>query len=250
MPNLPTLAILLLAGAEPSCDSAAQCNRLGTEALQAGRHDDAMRLFERQVDYAETALKEADADADTGRLRHAREIAMNNAALTQLRAGDCLRARTWLEAADAAHKATQANRRQLDERCAGRLDGAERTGEFRQYAGHGAWNTLSIRPTGDETLRLDASWLRIGRGPLQEWGAAAIGEMEQVYLHVGESSARGLFAGNDPAVECHLLVAYLPGGIEVEHTDSPDCRLGGAGAELAGRYWRVGEEHPLAEDEY
>jgi hypothetical protein len=248
MPTLASLALLLLAGAEPSCSSVAQCNRLGSEELRAGRHDAALRLFEIQIDLAETALKAVSADADAGQLAHAREIAINNAGLAQLRAGDCLRARAWLEAADADHSATQANRRQLEKRCAGQLTGSEHTGQFWQYAGHGAWNSLSIRPTGDETLRLDASWLRVGRGPLAEWGAAAIGELDQVYLHVEGREARGVFAGNDPDSECQLHVRYVTGGIELEHTAKAECSVGGAGATLGGRYWRVGEEAPLAEE--
>ncbi|MGQ0800138.1 MAG: hypothetical protein ACT4NL_08520 [Pseudomarimonas sp.] len=247
MPSLSVFALLLLATSEQPCSSVAQCNRLGSEALQAGRFEDAARLFEWQIDFAHTALREAADDAATSRLEHALQIAINNAALTQLRSNECLRARAWLEAADTSHKATQANRRQLDERCVGKLDGDQRTGQFWQYVGHGAWNSLSIRPSGDETLRLDAFWMRVGRGPVQEWGPAAFGELQRVNLHLAQTSARGAFEGYDPAVECHLHVNYVPGGITVAHTDADNCRVGGAGAHLGGRYWRVGDEQPLAE---
>lgn len=248
MPATVVLAFALLAGSESDCASAAACNALGSKALQAGDIKRAQQIFALQVDYAETAQKLAEVDADLTRLAHAREIAVNNAALAALRAGDCPRARAWLEAADPAHKATAANRRQLDARCAGQLDGLQHTGEFWQYAGHGVWNTVSIRPTGDETLRLDAFWMRIGRGPLNEWGPAAFGNLEQVYLHVDGQRARGEFEGIDPEAGCEVRVTWAPGGLDIEHTALDECRLGGAGADLHGRYWRVGEESPLPED--
>ncbi len=235
--------------ASADCGSTAQCNRLGTEALQAGDHERAVRLFERQVDFAETALREADADADHAAFQHGREIAVNNAALAWLRADNCLRARAWLEAAGAEHKATQANRRQLDQRCQGRLSAGEHTGEFWQYAGHGAWNTISIRPTGDDVLRLDAFWMRVGRGPLHEWGPAAFGEMEQVFLHIEGDEGNGLYEALDPDTECRVRVRYTAQGLEIRHSDHPDCQVGGAGADLFGRYWRVGEEAPLPDED-
>ena len=245
---MPTSAILvfslLLAGDEASCDTAAQCNRLGSEALQQGRLDVAAALFEAQVDYAETAWKQAEDGADDGKLAHAREIALNNAALAALKGGDCLRARAWLEAADASHKATVANRKQLDARCAGKLDVVERTGEFWQYAGHGSWNSITLRETGDETLQFSAFWMRVGRGPIREYGPAAIGDIEQAFIHVDGQRGRGAFEGNDDGVSCELDIEWVPGGLTIAHTDVPECRLGGMGAELSGRYWRVGEPAP------
>ena len=243
------LSALLWLAAAADCGSTAQCNRLGTEALQNGEHEQAVRLFERQVDFAETALREADVAADGAALRHAREIAVNNAALAWLRGGDCLRARAWLEVADAEHKATQANRRQLEQRCEGQPGAGEHTGEFWQYAGHGAWNSISIRPTGDDVLRMDAFWMRVGRGPLHEWGPAAFGELEQVFLHIDGNTGRGLYESLDPDTECHAHVRYTAQGLEITHTDDPDWRVGGAGADLHGVYWRVDKEAPLPEDD-
>jgi len=235
------LAASLNAGAElPACSSVAQCNRLGSDALRGGQHEVAMRYFEQQIDLAETALKQA-SDDDQSRLQHAREIAVNNAALAALGVGECQRARAWLEAADTTHKASIANRKALLARCAGKLDAIEHTGEFRQYVGHGAWNTISVRATGDETLQFSAFWMRIGQGPLQTLGAAAIGDIEQAYLHVEGDRGRGRFAGIDPDVTCELQVQWLAGALEVSHTADAACRLGGAGAELHGRYWRVGD---------
>jgi hypothetical protein len=249
MSSIALLALAAVAGSASDCASTAACNRVGSEALSAGQFDAARQAFERQIDFAETALKDAGEGANAERLAAARQIALNNAGLAALRAGDCLRARAWLEVADAGHKATQANRRQLQQRCAQAFAGGPQTGEFWQYAGHGAWNSISIRSTGDETLRLDAFWMRIGRGPLQEYGPAAMGELEQVYLQVEGNAARGPFEGNDPDVECQLQLRYLPDGLEVSHTDDEHCRTGGAGAVLQGRFWHVGDAAPLSEDE-
>lgn len=245
---MPTSAVLLfsllLAGDEASCDTAAQCNRLGSEALQQGRLDVAAQLFEAQVDYAETALQQAEPGADDSKLAHAREIAVNNAALAALKAGDCLRARAWLEAAEPTHKATVANRKQLSDRCAGKLDVVTRTGEFWQYAGHGAWNSITLRETGDETLQFSAFWMRVGRGPIREYGPAAIGDIEQAFIHTDGQRGRGRFDSYDDGVTCELDITWVPGGLEIRHTDAPECRLGGAGAELFGKYWRVGDPAP------
>ena len=249
MLSIAVLALAAVAGSAHDCTSTAVCNHVGSAALSAGQFDAARQAFERQIDFAETALIGAADDADVERLIAARQIALNNAALTAIRAGDCLRARAWLEVADSGHKATQANRRQLLQRCAESLDARSQTGEFWQYAGHGAWNAISIRPTGDESLRLDAFWMRVGRGPLQEYGPAALGEMEQVYLQVEGDAAQGPFEGNDPAIDCQLQLRYLPDGLEVTHTDSEQCRTGGAGALLQGRYWYVGDAAPLDESD-
>ncbi|MCU0754315.1 MAG: hypothetical protein MUE46_04235 [Xanthomonadales bacterium] len=229
------------------CNSVSSCNRVGTAALQAGRHAEALEAFHRQIDLAETAWKQAGPE-DQEPLAHGLQIALNNAALTVLRSGDCARARAWLQAADAAHRATQANLRALQQRCTAALR-IEPLGEFLQYAGHGAWNSVSIRETGDETLRLDAYWMRIGRGPLSEWGAAAIGDLTGVSLHPDGAQARGRYDGLDPAIPCELQVRYLPGGLDIAHTAESECRMGGAGAELQGRYWRVSDPEPLPDAE-
>jgi hypothetical protein len=245
---MPTSAVLLfsllLAGDEASCDTVAQCNRLGSEALQQGRFAAATALFEAQVDYAETAWNQAEASADDSKLAHAREIAVNNAALAALKSGDCLRARAWLEAADAGHQATLANRKPLAERCAGKLDVVAHTGEFWQYAGHGAWNSITLRETGDETLQFSAFWMRVGAGPIREYGPAAIGDIEQAFIHVDGQHGRGQFDGYDEGVTCELRIVWVPGGLEIQHSNVPECHIGGAGAELVGKYWRVGEPGP------
>lgn len=245
---LSSILTLVLMSAELECTSVAGCNRIGTEALQQGRIEAARDAFVQQIDHAETALKLADTVAERQRLAHALQIALNNAALAALSAGDCRMARAWLQVADTEHKATRANDRARRQRCGESSDPVEMLGEFLQYAGHGAWNSVSIRETGDETLRLDAFWMRIGRGPLSEWGPAAIGDLSEVYLHVDGLQARGGYAGLAPEVDCEVQIRFVPAGLEIVHTAASECRMGGAGAELQGHYWRVGEVRPLPND--
>ena len=240
-------ALALTAAPDLQCASVAECNRLGTTALQEGRIDAARDMFSRQIDLADTALEDADESTDRTRLENALAIALNNAALAELRAGNCLMARAWLDVADGAHKATVANRRQLQSRCDAEPSGMEKTGQYRQYAGHGAWNRIDIRATGDETLRLDAFWMRISRGPLDQYGLAAFGELEQVYLHLDQEQGRGQYDGLDPEIPCHVDVRFVSGGLEIAHTAVDACSIGGAGAHLHGHYWRVGEASALPE---
>ena len=70
-------------------------NRRGTADYQAGRHEQALVHFQRQVDYADTALEEfAFNDTEpTAKAIAAREVALNNVALGHLKNGECLKAR-------------------------------------------------------------------------------------------------------------------------------------------------------------
>jgi hypothetical protein len=241
------LSLILLSYAATDCSAYASCNRIGTEAFQAGDFTRAAAQFDRQIDYAETALAEAGGDDEGALVR--RDTALNNAALARLRGGECLKARAYLDQARAEARATQANRRQWDSRCAGSAAAlVGPVGEYWQYAGHGLWNRISLRETGDETLRLDAFWMRVGRGPMDEYGIKAFGELEQVFVFPADGGASGRFGGIDPEVECRIELRFEPQALEVSHTPTPDCQTGGMGAVLHGRYVLVSTELPDIED--
>jgi len=244
------LSSLLMFGlaAGTDCDSVTSCNRLGTAAYEAGDYLLAVERFGRQIDYAETALQNSADEASQERLQAARDLALNNAALAHLKAGECLKAGAYLDQARAEARATLANRRQLSARCGDTLAQSASTGIYWQYAGHGLWNRVQIAPTGDETLRLDAFWMRTGMGPMDEYGIKAFGELEQVALHVDGSSARGLFDGLDENKPCSLALRFLGQSIEIEIADDADCQTGGAGALLQGRYVLVSTAIPDSED--
>ncbi len=228
--------LLLGLAAGTDCDSVRSCNRLGTAAFDAGDYLLATEHFERQIDFAETAMQNSlDQSADE-RLQAARDMALNNAALAYLKAGECLKARAYLDEARAEARATLANRRQLEGRCGEALALTTTTGIYWQYAGHGLWNRVQIAPTGDETLRLDAFWMRTGMGPMDEYGIKAFGELEQVALRLDGASARGLFEGLDESAPCSLALRFVGQAIEIDIPNDPNCQTGGAGALLHGRY--------------
>lgn len=238
-----SLLFVLAAAVESDCASVAACNAAGSAAYQARDYAQALAHFERQIDLADTAAgDETDAKAE-----NARQLALNNAALALLRAGRCLRAAAYLDAADPAHAATAANRGQWQKRCAAQpaLTGA--AGEYWQYAGHGSWNSLQLveREGG---LRVDAFWMRVGRGPLSENGPAAFGSLEDVALELDGSRAQARFEGNDGEVGCLLRMRFDDAGVELDIEDEDNCQVGGAGAWLGGRYRRVEADPPAAAD--
>ncbi len=242
---LPLLLAPAIAQAA-DCAGAAQCNRVGSDAYGQGRYADATASFLRQLDFAETAQREADDGADPEPLDRARDVALNNLALAALKSAECGRARAWIDLARADARATIANRRAIDAGCpavAAPADPIEAAiGEYWQYAGHGAWNRIVLHPTGDETLRVEAFWQRIARGPLDVYGLAAFGELDGAYVHVDAAGARGVFEGLDPAVECTLRLSFVAGGLEVVVEGGDDCHTGGAGAYLGGPYRKVDDQ--------
>lgn len=244
------MSSLLLLGfaAGSDCDSVRSCNRRGTEAYQAGDLLRAAEHFDRQIDFAETALQNNADEASQERLQAARDLALNNAALARLKSGECRKASVYLDLARSEARATLANRRQLGARCADVLAESATTGVYWQYAGHGLWNRVQIAPTGDETLRLDAFWMRTGMGPMDDYGIKAFGELQQVALHVDGADARGLFDGLDESTPCSLTLRFLGQAIDIEISDDPNCQTGGAGALLQGRYALVSTSIEDAED--
>lgn len=244
----PAALVLALAVAPAAdaatCTSTVQCNRLGSEAYQGGRSAEAALLFDRQIDYAETAIREANAAAEEALFR-ARDLALNNAALARLHGGECGKARAYLGLARADARATQANARRIAKACADRPEPESDdplVGEYWQYAGHGLWNRISLRPTGDETLVLDAFWQRVGRGPLDLYGLAAMGGLEDVAVFTEAGRGSGRFDGLDGS-PCSLVLQLAEEAMEVTVESRPECQTGGAGALLGGRFQQV-SRHP------
>lgn len=238
----------LMAGSDvpatATCGTAAECNRKGSEAYQAGRSNEASALFSRQIDFAETDQRDA-GDGDE-KAQRARDLALNNAALAQLQGGECRKAAAYLGLADPQARATQANLRQLQKRCAAPAAATSLIGDYWQYAGHGAWNTITLRPTGDETLSLDAFWMRISRGPLDLYGLAAFGELTEVAVVVDGANATGRYEGIDSGIVCIANLTLTTEHLDILVSDQPECAVGGAGAILTGRYQRVSTEPSAA----
>lgn len=235
--------LLLLAPAtttdtpESTCDSVALCNERGTAAYQSGRMADAQRAFERQIDYADSAIEDLEQAGQPVPAGHqnARQLALNNAALAYLKEGACLKARAFLRLADASHRATQTNLRQLQRKCGAQLEADSQTGDYWQYAGHGAFSTLTLRPGADGGLLLDANWLRITRGPIDSTGAIAFGGFEQLPLSPNGQRATGSYAGSE-GIRCEIVLAFVGQAIEITGSENDDCNQWGAGGQLSGRY--------------
>lgn len=245
MPLTPSVLLLVALSApaagetpESTCDSVAACNQLGTAAYKSRRYEDAKLAFGRQIDYADTAIGDLSmADQEPGSKElNARQLALNNAVLAHLKAGECLKARVFLRLADATHSATKANAAQLDKACGAQLKADSRTGDYWQYVGHGAFNqvTLNQGPGGD--LVLDAFWMRISRGPLDTYGPAAFGSLAEVAMEVSSDGADGLYNGNGEDELCELKLKFLGQAIEIQPQENDSCNIGGAGAYLGGRY--------------
>lgn len=224
--------------AESSCDSVARCNAIGTAAYQAGRYTAAATAFDRQIDYAETAIERVENEnlpaGDS--LAHDREIALNNAALARIGAGECLQARTLLKLADPGHRATRANTALLERRCATGLRADSRTGDYWQYARHSFFSTLTLHPGKPGELLLDAYWVRTGRGPMDEYGPAAVGSLEQLSLDLDGDVASGLYNGLEDDQLCELKLHFVGQAVEIDYQKESGCNTGGFGAVLGGRY--------------
>lgn len=236
---LTTLA-LPAAGETPesTCAAVAACNSIGTEAYKAGRYQDAAVAFERQVDYADTAIEllEMDDKPVGSKESNARQLALNNVVLAYLKGGECLKARVFLDLADAAHGATRANAAQLQKACASQLKTDSRTGDYWQYVGHGSFNNVTLNQGANGALIFDAFWMRISRGPLDEYGPAAFGSLAEVSLDVTGNGAKGMYDSYVEDKLCELNLTFVGQAIEIAQQTDDDCNIGGAGAYLGGRY--------------
>ena len=154
--------------AQQACTDAVSCNGVGTAAYQAGRSAEALEAFVRQLGFAE--------DADDSK---AQELALNNLMLASLKAGQNGMARAWMQRALRAGFEGEATRFNLA-KVAAAVDyaalQASAEGRYLRYAGQGGWSVIEVRRQGDG-YRLQFYPIRVGRGPLDDYGPAAIGEL-------------------------------------------------------------------------
>lgn len=238
MNSLMIAAQALLLATEPEpCQSVAECNRQGTSEYQAGRYAQALVHFERQVDYAETAVQEftfVDKEP-TPKAIAARELALNNAALAHLKLGECLKARAWLALADAKGSATIANRTQLIKHCGAKLEQDSVVGDYWQYAGHGSWNRVTLNPGAAPQLIFDGFWMLINQGPLDQHTPTASGAETGITMTPVGNGLEGYFDGTSDD-RCRLHLELTGQSIEITPQDRESCNTGGYGAHLSGRY--------------
>ncbi|WP_394560132.1 tetratricopeptide repeat protein [Aquipseudomonas alcaligenes] len=227
------LALVLLSfgaqctAAQQSCASPAACNQAGTAAYQAGRHAEAIAAFERQLKQAEQAEDRA-----------AQELALNNLMLANLKATHAGMARAWLRLAlrnDFDGAASRHNLAKVGEADVSSL-GAVVEGHYLRYAGQAAWSSLQIRREGDG-YRADFAPIRVGGRDPEEWGPAAIGELQGRLQGAGDYFE---LQGAGLAAECKVQLLRDGLRLQVLEVFADACQeYGGAGISVAGEYFKV-----------
>ncbi|HWV09454.1 MAG TPA: tetratricopeptide repeat protein [Pseudomonas sp.] len=219
----------LPAMAEVPCATRAQCNQVGTAAYQAGRFDAATHAFARQ-------LRRVEPD-DTGGY----QLAVNNLALANLRAGQPGMARAWLSLAlqdNQADKATLHNLAKVTQALDYQGLSASPVGRYVRYEGQAVWSELEIRQEAGVyrasfwPVRLSAS--------VEEYGPVALGELEGVL--VGGTVQMRL---EEAGLGADCGVQLLREGIELRVLEifAGGCQeYGGMGISVGGRYIKVASE--------
>ncbi len=153
------LALAVLAGIgaaaiqaeDTPCATAAECNTRGTQAYRQGSYPQALDAFAWQLRLAE---RQEQGGADS-------EQALNNLALTSLKAGQPGRARAWEQVALKVDYPS--------------LQGL--AGHYLRYAGQAEWESLQIEPVKGG-YQASFALMRIGNPEkLMEYGPAAVGEL-------------------------------------------------------------------------
>ncbi len=230
MRHIPLLLLSLFALpvlAEAQCATPVQCNQAGTSAYQAGRFDEAIEAFERQ-------LRRVERDDAAGL-----ELALNNLILANLRAGEAGMARAWLELALDSNLSGSATRHNLT-KVAQALDypalSASPAGRYLRYSGQAVWSELQISEDGRGGYLASFAPLRAG-GRVEDYGPAAVGELDGQL--VGDGVQMRL---EDAGLGSACAVQLLREGIAVQVLEvfAEGCQdYGGMGISVGGRYIKV-----------
>lgn len=226
---LPALMLGLTGPAQAAeeCATAVQCNQVGSVAYQAGRYEQAIEAFERQLRRVE--------GSDAAQF----ELALNNLILTNLRAGDAGMARAWLGVALANNLSGSSTRLHLT-KVAEALDyqalAASPAGRYLRYGSQAVWSELHI--SADPTGGYRASFLPLRAGArVEEYGPAALGELDGRL--VGDAVQMRL---KDSGIGDDCAVQLLHEGIELQVLEvfAEGCQnYGGMGISVSGRYIKV-----------
>lgn len=223
---LLALALNGTAQAAEECATAVQCNKAGSAAYQAGRYEQAIEAFERQ-------LRRVEQDDAVGL-----ELAVNNLILANLRSGDVGMARAWLQLAqdsELSGPATRHNQAKVEQALDEKALGASPQGRYLRYSGQAVWSELEISAEGNG-YRASFSPLRAG-GRVEEYGPAAIGELEGKLVGDGQQmhlEDAGLGS------ECSVVLRRDGIHLQVFEAFADGCQdYGGFGISVAGDYIKV-----------
>lgn len=215
--------------AEQPCASPAQCNQVGSAAYRAGDYAAAIAAFERQLRRAEHGEDQVQ-----------RELALNNLMLANLKAAQPGMARAWLRVALDGGLTGPATRHNLG--TVGAVDlaalAAKPDGHYLRYAGQAVWSTLDIVRHSDGSYRAQFFPLRAGGSQVEEWGPAAIGELQGRLAGAGSS-----FKLEDAGLGADCSVQLLRNGLELRVVEvfAAGCQdYGGANISVGGVYSKVG----------
>ena len=221
---------------EPSCSTYQKCNELGTAALQHGRVDEAIKLFEQQAGFAELA--------DIERQRSPGKLALtayNNLAVAYMAKHDYLRARTWALVAldyDKNNPATRFNMDKIEQALRGWQWPSTPEGEYVLYAGRGTWESMIVERSSGNSVDFCFSglWWGLGEGP------SGLGELKAT-VKVQNQEAKYT------SDQCSISMHFYPDRLEVKQSGRDlDCGFG-HNVTAEGTFQRVSSKAKCAAEE-
>ncbi|MHB9327208.1 tetratricopeptide repeat protein [Phytobacter ursingii] len=231
-PALCALVLLpCLAHADDSDKAlAAECAKVpgyvqqGEAAYKARQYAKAQDAFVLQVAWGETCRLDDKFLA----------TAYNNVALTLIRLGDYRKASAWLSIAPDDPKSIY-NLGLIKDKLAALPVPASPAGVYWQYAGMGAWNTLTLK--AEKTANFyKADFEGYYFGMMGLWSGPNMGEFsEPVQL----KENKGVIALRDEDyIHCDISLAVVPNGLDLQ-TDQPEQCGFGHNVSASGHYMRV-----------
>lgn len=204
---------------DADCQKIASYAALGNTAYQQGNYTKAGDIFRDQAAWSEFC----------GLSDQAIATAYNNVALSLIHAGELLKARAYLALVPYDSK-SQHNMKLLQQRLAQKPVVAGSAGVYWQYAGHGVWSELKVKPQG-QRWQIDFSGyymplMGIYYGPNR--GDLA-GELTI-------TQGKGVFRQREASLNCDVTLDFTADAVDL-HTEG-DCGFG-FNVRAEGRYVRV-----------
>jgi hypothetical protein len=220
---------------------------LGTAALQAGRPDEAIRLFEQQATLAELADIERQTKSPQVQSPCKLSVtAYNNLAVAYLEKKDYLQARSWALVAahcDAKDPATKFNLGRIESHLSGYRWPQTPAGEYVRYAGRATWQSFTVELSAPDSFHFCFSglWWGLGEGP------SGIGELSGTVPVRGNQAQYVSHEFTDK--KCVISMRFEPDKLEVEQTGTDNECGFGHNVTASGTYQRISSTATCAEEE-
>ena len=206
------------------CNNAANCNAVGTTALQAGNFKVAIEDFFEE-------LRDAEASYSGPAV-----LALNNLSVAYLHQRDLLEARFWARQALAMDRESTAaihNLSVIDTNLRSFTWPASPDGSYATWVGCSERNKIRISNASASRAELSFRGLRIGTRGCDSHFPAAIGELDGEIALRGESA---LYHGSGETASCKIHLQFQRTSVSVE--EEGQCGFG-AGVHIRGEYQRV-----------